>query len=144
MSNKKGISIVIGGDGELQEGSVWEILQVISSKKISNIIYFIDKNNAQNDGYISEISPYYDLKARFRSFGFQVFEINGHDIDQIYYTYQHKSETTATIVIANTTKAKGIKVMENNPKSHYAKLNRIQQERWKKQLYFNYEKNIVN
>ena len=144
LIGSEGISIVIGGDGELQEGSVWEALQVISSKKINNIMYFIDKNNAQNDGYISQISPYYDLKSRFKSFGFQIFDIDGHDIDQIYDTYQKKSKKSATIVIANTIKAKGIKVMENNPKSHYAKLDINQKERWKKQLRFNYEKSIIN
>lgn len=106
-----GLSIVIGGDGELQEGSVWESLQVVSAKHINNLVYVIDRNKAQNDGYVNDISPYYDLSMRFQSYRFQVLNINGHNFNEIDDAFSKKAVDKPTIIIANTVKGKGIKVM---------------------------------
>lgn len=144
LKQKEGIAVVLGGDGELQEGSVWEALQVISSKQIHNLIYIIDRNQAQNDGFLDNISEYYDLSARFKSFGFQVVEIDGHNFNNIHSAFQNKSANKALVIIADTVKGKGIRLMEGNPKSHYAKISVSQADKWKKQIKYQYEKNYLN
>jgi len=134
LSNTGGLSVVISGDGELQEGSCWETLQVISAKHINNIVYIIDRNNAQNDGLLDDISPYFDLQGRFNSYGLDVVTINGHNFREILQAFMDKRKDRTLVIIANTVKGKGIKSLENNPSCHYAKIKKAQAIRWKDQL----------
>ncbi|MGX0404258.1 1-deoxy-D-xylulose-5-phosphate synthase N-terminal domain-containing protein [Staphylococcus epidermidis] len=126
--------IILGGDGELQEGLIWETLQVASGHNISNFIYIIDRNNGQNDGETNKISPFYDLKKRFLSFGFDVIEINGHDYNEIFEAFSKKRADTALIILANTVKGKGIPQLEGNFSSHYVKINNDVAQNWKEEL----------
>lgn len=134
-----GTAIAISGDGELEEGSIWETMQVISSKHINNLIYIIDRNGGQNDGFVSEISPMRNLEERFSSFGFVVKNIDGHNLEQLVTVLQNKPSDKPLAIIANTVKAKGIRVMEGNPKSHYAKITEQQAQKWKLQMRIRYE-----
>nr|HEF4443691.1 transketolase [Staphylococcus aureus] len=127
-------TIIIGGDGELQEGLIWETLQVASGQNIANFIYIIDKNNGQNDGATSSISPYHNLKSRFSSYGFDVLEINGHDYKEILESFSKKRANHALVIIANTIKGKGIPSLENNFSSHYVKINEATAQKWKEEL----------
>lgn len=134
MKKTKGLSIVISGDGELQEGSCWEALQVISSKKIANLVYIVDRNHAQNDGLVDAISPYHDLFARFQSFGVEVVQVNGHRFDELIEAIESKADDKALVIIAETKKGKGIRALENNSNCHYAKIKKAQSIKWKKEL----------
>lgn len=83
---------------------------------------------------ISEISPFYDLYNRFSSYGFKVIEIDGHDFDDIFNAFSQKELNKGLIILANTIKGKGIKQLENNPSSHYVKINVETANKWKGDL----------
>lgn len=133
MKGNNGLGIVIGGDGELQEGLCWETAQIVQAKSITNFIYIVDCNGGQNDGLISDISPFHDLRKMFEGFGFRVKEIDGHDFNQILTAIEPDPEKPLA-VLAQTIKGKGIKAIEGNPHSHYAKIPKNIAERWKRGL----------
>ncbi len=102
------------GDGELQEGSVWEAFMNAAHNKLNNMIIFIDKNNLQIDGCTGDIKSIEPLDEKLEAFGLNVIEIDGHDVEEIYEAVQSaKTMDTPTAVIANTVKGKGISFMEN-------------------------------
>ncbi len=111
---------VLTGDGELQEGQNWEALMYAAHKKISNLIALVDSNNLQIDGKVSEVNSLGNLAEKFKSFGWQVFEANGHDMQEIYAALKaaqaYKQGPCA--VIFSTTKGKGISFMENQCSWH--------------------------
>lgn len=133
MKGDNGIGVVIGGDGELQEGLCWETAQVVQAKAISNFIYIVDCNGGQNDGLVSDISPYHNLRGMFEAFGFRVKEIDGHDFEQILSAVEPDSEKPLA-VLAHTVKGKGIKAIEGNPHAHYAKISEKIAKRWRMDL----------
>ncbi len=102
------------GDGECQEGSVWEAFMSASHRKLNNLTVIIDRNNLQIDGKtdcIKNISP---LDEKLKSFGFQVLCIDGHDVEQIFEALQDsKKSEKPTAIIAKTIKGKGVSFMEN-------------------------------
>ncbi|AUG99982.1 transketolase [Prodigiosinella confusarubida] len=133
QAGSNGTAIVIGGDGELQEGLCWEVLQVLSAQKITDFIYIIDRNGAQNDGYVNDISPMVDLKERFASYHMDVVEIDGHDFEQLAKALSSR-RNRGLVIIANTVKGKGIPQIEGNPSCHYVKIKRHQAIKWKMEL----------
>lgn len=107
------------GDGELQEGSVWEAVMNASHHKLNKIIAFVDKNKLQIDGCTDDVKSLEPLDEKFEAFGWNVIEIDGHDVDEIYDAVQSaKTMDTPTVIIANTVKGKGISFMENNAGWH--------------------------
>jgi len=107
------------GDGELQEGQVWEAAMNASHYKLGNLIAFVDRNNLQIDGCTDNIKSLTPLDEKWKSFGWEVFEIDGHDFQQIYQTTQKaikigQEKSKPVIIIANTVKGKGVSFMENN------------------------------
>lgn len=107
------------GDGELQEGSVWEAFMHISHLKLDNLIAIIDRNRLQIDGCTENIKSLDNLKAKIEAFNWEVFEIDGHDMNIIYSTIE-KAKTIGkpVAIIANTVKGKGVSFMENNAGWH--------------------------
>ena len=107
------------GDGELQEGSVWEGVMNASHHKLDNIIAFVDKNNLQIDGCTDDIKCMKPLDAKFLAFGWDCITIDGHNPEEIYNAVQKaKQNTKPTVIIANTVKGKGVSFMENNAGWH--------------------------
>lgn len=107
------------GDGELQEGSVWEAFMHIAHRKLDNIIVIIDKNNLQIDGATCEIKSIEPLNERLTSFGFEVLDVNGHDIEALVTTFEKaKNISKPVAIIANTVKGKGVSFMENTTAWH--------------------------
>lgn len=105
----------ICGDGELQEGQVWEAAMTSSHYKLDNLCLIIDNNNLQIDGKVDEVMSIYPLDKKFKSFGFEVINIDGHDIEQIIRALE-KAKTVKgkpTVIIAKTIKGKGVSFMEN-------------------------------
>ncbi|MFC4076045.1 1-deoxy-D-xylulose-5-phosphate synthase N-terminal domain-containing protein [Salinithrix halophila] len=133
MKGENGLGVAIGGDGEMQEGLCWETAQVVQAKSISNFIYIVDCNGGQNDGLISDISPFHNLRKMFEAFGFRVKDIDGHDFNQILSAIEPDPEKPLA-VLARTIKGKGIKAIEGNPNCHYAKIPERYSNKWKRGL----------
>ncbi len=111
---------VIVGDGEMEEGSIWEALMAGAKYKLNNLIVILDKNGVQLDGFTKDIMPTGSVKDMVSSFGWDVIEIDGHNFEEIISAVKKgkKSKDKPTFIIANTIKGKGVSYMENNPKYH--------------------------
>lgn len=103
------------GDGEIEEGQVWEAAMSANKYKLDNLCVIVDNNNLQIDGTIEEVMSSYPIDEKFRSFGFQVIKIDGHDIDEIIKAFEvaRQIKGKPTCIIAKTVKGKGVSFMEN-------------------------------
>ena len=102
------------GDGEIEEGQVWEAAMFASHKKLSNLTAFIDLNNLQIDGTIDEVNSAKPVDKKFEAFGWHIIIIDGHDFDAIEAALaEAKTVDKPVAIIANTTKGKGVSFMEN-------------------------------
>lgn len=111
---------VLTGDGELDEGQIWEAAMFCSHKKIDNLVAIVDANRQQLDGWVKDIMSLDSLSEKWKAFGWEVIEIDGHDLEQILNAFE-KAKTIKgkpTVIIANTTKGKGVSFMENNLEFH--------------------------
>ncbi|KAA8923509.1 transketolase [Thermoplasma sp.] len=110
---------VILGDGEMEEGNVWESLMAGYKYNLKNLVAILDRNGIQLDGYTRDIMPLHDIHAMVESFGWNVMEIDGHSFSEIENAIERsKRSDRPTFIIANTVKGKGVDFMENNPKYH--------------------------
>ena len=110
---------VLMGDGELQEGSVWEAFMDAPSRNLNNLIAIIDRNRLQIDGCTEDIKPLDNLAAKICAFNWNVIEIDGHNLSEIYEAIElAKDSNRPTAIIANTVKGKGVSFMENNAGWH--------------------------
>ena len=109
------------GDGEIEEGQVWEAAMFASNKKLSNLTAFIDLNNLQIDGTIDEVNSAKPVDKKFEAVGWHVITINGHDYDAIEAALaEAKTVDKPVAIIAETTKGKGVSYMENAVNWHGA------------------------
>ncbi|MGJ8455569.1 transketolase [Pseudothermotoga sp. U03pept] len=112
---------VLMGDGELDEGSVWEAAQVAAHYKLDNLIAIVDRNKLQISGFTEEVVRLENLEKKWESFGWKVLQVDGHDIDGLIDVF--KSIPTAPylphIVIAHTVKGKGVSFIENKKEWHH-------------------------
>ena len=109
------------GDGELGEGQVWEASMFASAKKLDNLILIVDNNNLQIDGTLEEVNSPYPIPEKFSAFGFNVQQIDGHDLDQIDEAINKAISTKngkPNVIIAKTVKGKGVSFMENQCSWH--------------------------
>ena len=103
------------GDGEIEEGQIWEAAMTSSHYKLDNLCVIVDNNGLQIDGEVSKVMSIYPVKEKFESFGFEVFEVDGNNIDELISVFQ-KAKTVKgkpTAIVAKTIKGKGISYMEN-------------------------------
>ena len=103
------------GDGEIQEGQIWEAAMWAGFKKLDNLVVIVDNNNLQIDGAIDEVCSPYPIDKKFEAFNFHVININGNDFDEIRAAFKEARETKGmpTAIIARTLKGKGVSFMEN-------------------------------
>lgn len=108
------------GDGEIQEGQVWEASMMAGFRKLDNLVVIVDNNNLQIDGSIDEVCSPYPIDKKFEAFNFHVINIDGNDFDQIDAAFKEARETKGmpTAIIAKTVKGKGISFMENQVSWH--------------------------
>ncbi len=119
LDNNPAHVFVLMGDGEMQEGSVWEALMQAPHRKLNKLIPIIDRNRLQIDGCTETVKSLDPLDEKLRAFNWEVIEIDGHDIQQIYSAFeQAKKADNPTIILANTVKGKGVSFMENNAGWH--------------------------
>lgn len=116
----KGRVYVLLGDGELQEGQNWEAFMAAGNLKIDNLVAIVDRNKYQNDALVDQTMPLGNLAQKIREFGWQVTEIDGHDLESIISALIKARQTKdkPTAIIANTIKGKGVKEMEADRKLH--------------------------
>lgn len=111
---------VMLGDGEIEEGQIWEAAMAASHYKTDNLCAIIDQNGLQIDGFIHEVMSSYPIPDKWRGFGWHVIEINGHDYKSILSAYDEaeKVKNQPTVIVAKTIKGKGVSFMENQVDWH--------------------------
>ncbi|EES50474.1 transketolase [Clostridium botulinum] len=120
MDNKSEKVYVVLGDGEIQEGIVWETAMAAAKFKLDNLVAIVDKNGIQLDGRTSEIMDVDPLADRWKSFGWNVIECDGHNFDEIDEAFNKAGQVKGkpTVIIAHTIKGKGVSFMEDNVAWH--------------------------
>lgn len=110
------------GDGEIEEGQVWEAAMFAGHRKLENLVVIVDNNNLQIDGTVEEVCSPYPIDKKFEAFNFHVIVINGHDFDEIRNALNEAKNTKGqpTAIIMNTVKGKGVSFMENQVNWHGA------------------------
>jgi transketolase len=111
---------VVLGDGEIQEGQIWEAAMFGSFHKVDNVVAIVDYNHIQLDGFVRDIMDVEPLVQKWDSFGWHTINVDGHSIPALQAAWDEAENTKGkpTCVIANTVKGKGVSFMENNPKYH--------------------------
>jgi transketolase len=111
---------VLLGDGEIQEGQIWEAAMFGAFHKTDNVCAIVDYNRIQLDGFVKDIMEIEPLRAKWEAFGWHTVELDGHSIPQIQAAFAEAAATKGkpTVLIAHTIKGKGVSFMENNPKFH--------------------------
>lgn len=110
---------VLMGDGEIQEGNIWEAAMQAPHRKLNNLIAIVDRNRLQIDGNTEDVMALGNVSEKFKAFGWNVIEIDGHNYNQIFESFNSaKKSDMPTVIVANTIKGKGVSFMENNPDWH--------------------------
>ena len=120
LDNKDFRVYTLLGDGEIQEGQVWEASMFAGFRKLDNLVVIVDNNGLQIDGPVDKVCSPYPIADKFKAFNFNVVEIDGHDFDQIRNAFNNAKETKGmpTCIILHTVKGKGVSFMENNADWH--------------------------
>ena len=108
------------GDGEIEEGQVWEAAMFAGFRKLDNLVVIVDNNGLQIDGKIEDVCSPYPIKDKFKAFNFHVIEIDAHDFDQIAAAFAEAKQTKGmpTAIVAKSVKGKGVSFMENQASWH--------------------------
>jgi transketolase len=111
---------VMLGDGEIQEGQVWEAAMAAAFHKVDNVICIVDYNGIQLDGFVKDIMDVAPVAEKFRAFGWHAIDFDGHDFPAVRRALEEADATKGrpTCLVAHTVKGKGVSFMENNPKFH--------------------------
>ncbi|HEX3742619.1 MAG TPA: transketolase [Bryobacteraceae bacterium] len=120
MDGRKSRTYVMMGDGEIQEGQVWEAAMAGAFHKLDNVVAIVDYNGIQLDGFVKDIMDVAPLADKWRAFGWHTIELDGHDLHAIdaAFTEAEATKGKPTCLVAHTVKGKGVSFMENNPKFH--------------------------
>jgi transketolase len=120
LDNNDFQTFVLLGDGELQEGQIWEAVMTASHFRLNNLTAIVDKNNLQTDSPVKSIKNCGNIAEQFKAFGWNVIEIDGHNIRKIIHAFDLLELETSkpTVIIAETCKGKGVSFMEHNPTFH--------------------------
>ncbi|WP_326595098.1 thiamine pyrophosphate-dependent enzyme [Streptomyces sp. NBC_01803] len=134
LAGRPGLGIAIAGDGELQEGLVWETCQVAAARGLGTFVLVVDRNGGQNDGLVADISPLPRLAERFAAFGFETAEVDGHDPAALAEVLDgdRSGATRPLAVVAATVKGKGVPAVEGKAAAHYVTIDRARAEKWKR------------
>ena len=130
---------VILGDGECNEGSIWEAAMSAPNFDLENLTVIVDHNKFQQTGSNDEIMKLRNLKEKWESFGWEAVEIDGHDIERIKYFLTKKKDKKPRAIIANTIKGKGFSFSENNNSWHHAVMTKKFYDQAKEELEKNYK-----
>lgn len=119
INNKEGRVYCLCGDGEIEEGQIWEALMTANKYKLNNLTLIIDKNGLQIDGTTLDVKSVDNLEQKIKSFGFNVITVDGHDFNELTKALNDSIKLVVpTCIIANTVKGKGVSFMENKVEWH--------------------------
>lgn len=118
LKGRKCRTYLIVGDGEVNEGQVWEAAMFAAAKKVTNLVWLIDNNKKQLDGYTKNVLDSGDLRVKFEAFGFEAVRIPGHDLEQLYDILTKEVADRPLAVILDTVKGKGIREVESTMENH--------------------------
>jgi transketolase len=136
LSNKDYRVYAILGDGEIEEGEVWEAAMFAAQYKLDNLCAYLDNNGLQIDGKIDDVMSPNPIPDKFKAFGWNVIEINGHDFDEIEKAYAQAKAVKGkpTVIVGHSIKGKGVSFMENKPEWHGSAPNDEQYAQAQKEL----------
>lgn len=145
MDGRKSTTYLILGDGEIQEGQVWEAALFAAHQKLDNLIAFVDYNKQQLDGYVSDICELGDVAGKFESFGWHAQDIDGANIKEIYEAIQKAKSTKGkpSVIVLNTVKGKGCCFIEGKVDNHHVTVSKEQMEQALAELKEKLEKAVV-
>ena len=120
LDNKSYRVYTLLGDGEIEEGQIWEAAMFAGHRKLDNLTVIVDNNNLQIDGTVEEVCSPYPIDERFKAFNFNVLTIDGHNYEEIQKAVEAAKAYTEgpTAIVMNTVKGKGVSFMEDNVKWH--------------------------
>ncbi len=127
---------VLLGDGECDEGQVWEAAMAAAHFKVNNLVAIVDNNGQQIDGWNRDVMNLDPFSSKWQAFGWQVIEVDGHNLAELIQAFEHAKQVKGqpTVIIAHTIKGKGVSFMENNPDFHGTAPNAIEVELALKEL----------
>lgn len=118
IKGRKNRVFLIAGDGEMNEGQAWEAAMLAAGKNVNNLVWMVDYNKKQLDGYVKDVLNPYDFEEKFRAFGFDAVTIDGNDVEALYDALTKKSEDKPIAIILDTVKGKGVKEVEETMNNH--------------------------
>ena len=130
LKGRPGRTYLIVGDGELNEGQAWEAAMFSAAKKVTNLVWLIDHNNKQLDGYTQDVLDSGDLRLKFEAFGFDAVSIDGNNLEQLYMLLGKDVQDRPLAVIMDTIKGKGIKEVEETMANHSMAVTEETYDRW--------------
>ena len=125
---------ILMGDGELNEGSIWEAFMAASHYKLDNLTAIIDRNHLSYDGNTEEVMGIENLSDKLKSFNWHVSSCDGHDVKEVLSAFSDKGKCKPHIILADTIKGKGVSFMENRPEWHHHSLSKEEYEIAKKEV----------
>ena len=134
LKGRKNNLFLIVGDGEANEGQVWEAAMFCAAKKLTNLVWIIDDNKKQLDGYTADILPGPPLTEKFKAFGFEVLSVDGHDIEALYAALTKERCEKPLALILDTVKGKGVKEAEQTAANHSMAMSTEVYDRWLAEL----------
>ena len=126
---------LVVGDGEAEEGQVWEAAMFTAAKKLTNLVWIIDWNKKQLDGYVKDINDPGDFQAKFEAFGFDAVTVDGHDVEKLYEALTKKAEEKPIAIILDTVKGKGVSAVEETMMNHSMKVGQEVFDGWLAELH---------
>ena len=136
LAHKDYLVYAVLGDGECDEGEIWEAAMAASHHQVSNLIAIVDRNRIQNDRFTDDVMTLEPLTTKWRAFGWRVLESPGHDFPSLLEVIgrAQRGRTKPTVIIAHTVKGKGVSFMENNPAFHGRAPNQEEYQKAMKEL----------
>lgn len=130
LKGLKSRTFLIVGDGEAGEGQVWEAAMFTAAKKVNNLVWLIDVNKKQLDGYTKDVLEPFDFEEKFRAFGFEAVTIDGNNLEELYEALTAEAKDKPRAIIMNTIKGKGVKEVEETVNNHSMQPDEATFERW--------------
>ncbi len=128
-------TFVLVGDGESDEGQVWEAAMFTAAKKLTNLTWLIDWNKKQLDGYVKDVLDSGDLCKKFEAFGFDAVTVDGHDVEKLYEALTHTNDEKPVAIILDTVKGKGVTQVEETLKNHSMNVGQDVFDAWLAELH---------
>lgn len=130
LSKRNSVTYLIVGDGELDEGQCWEAAMFTAAKELDNMVWLIDLNKKQLDGYTKDVLYNYDFEAKFRAFGFDAKTVNGNDVAAVWEAISSRREGKPLAIVLDTVKGKGVREIEETMSNHHMAADPETFERW--------------